>query len=94
MLLNLTKELPLNSPIDEVCKLLRDPPRLTGLLSGVENVTTLNDESVEAYAAKVAEKVGPFKITSRSGCPRLRTLSRTPPIRLSTTKAAPSTRGT
>ena len=62
MLLKLTEELPLNAPIDEVWKLLRDMPRLTGLLPGVENVAALNEEGVEAYAANVSEKVGPFKI--------------------------------
>lgn len=63
MLLKLTEELPLNAPIDEVWKLLRDTPRLTGLLPGVENVTPLNEEGVEAYAARVSERVGPFKVT-------------------------------
>jgi len=63
MLLKLTEELPLSAPIDEVWKLLRDTPRLTGLLPGVENVATLNEEGVEAYAARVSEKVGPFKVT-------------------------------
>jgi carbon monoxide dehydrogenase subunit G len=63
MLLELTEELTLNAPIDEVWKLLRDTPRLTGLLPGVENVASLNEEDVEAYAATVSEKVGPFKIT-------------------------------
>jgi len=63
MLLNLTEELPLNAPIDEVWKLLRDTPRLAGLLPGVESVAPLNEEGVEAYAAKVSEKVGPFKVT-------------------------------
>jgi len=62
MLLKLTEELPLNAPIDEVWKLLRDAPRLTSLLPGVENVTPLNEEGVEAYAASVSEKIGPFKI--------------------------------
>ena len=63
MLLKLTEELPLNASIDEVWKLLRDTPRLTGLLPGVEGVAQLNEEGVEAYAAKVTEKIGPFKIT-------------------------------
>jgi carbon monoxide dehydrogenase subunit G len=63
MLLKLTEELQLNAPIDEVWKLLRDTPRLTGLLPGVENVAALNEEGVEAYAARVSEKVGPFKVT-------------------------------
>jgi len=63
MLLNLTEELPLNAPIDEVWKLLRDTPRLTGLLPGVENIAALNEAGVEAYSASVSEKVGPFKVT-------------------------------
>jgi carbon monoxide dehydrogenase subunit G len=62
MLLKLTEELPLNAPIEEVWKLLRDTPRLTSLLPGVENVVAL-EEGVEAYAARVSEKVGPFKVT-------------------------------
>jgi carbon monoxide dehydrogenase subunit G len=63
MLLKLTEELPLNAPIDEVWKLLRDTPRLTCLLPGVENVARLEEDGVEAYAARVSEKIGPFKIT-------------------------------
>jgi carbon monoxide dehydrogenase subunit G len=63
MLLKLAKELVLNAPIDEVWSLLRDMPRLTGLLPGVENVESLNEAGVEGYAARVSEKVGPFKLT-------------------------------
>lgn len=63
MLLKLTEELPLNASIDQVWKLLRDTPRLTGLLPGVENVARLMDDINEAYSAKVSEKIGPFKIT-------------------------------
>jgi carbon monoxide dehydrogenase subunit G len=63
MLLKLTEDLPLNAPIEEVWKLLRDTPRLTGLLPGVENVAALNEAGVEAYAARVSEKIGPFTIT-------------------------------
>src|SRR6202521_5013386 len=63
MLLKLTEELPLNATIDEVWKLLRDTPRLTRLLPGVENVAALNEVGMEAYAASVSEKIGPFKIT-------------------------------
>ena len=63
MLLKLTEELPLNASIDEVWKLLRDTPRLTSFLPGVENVAALSEENVEAYAAIVSEKVGPFKLT-------------------------------
>jgi carbon monoxide dehydrogenase subunit G len=63
MLLKLAEELALDAPIDEVWKLLRDTPRLTGLLPEVENVTRINEEGAEAYAARVSEKIGPFKIT-------------------------------
>ena len=63
MLLKLAEELALSAPVDEVWKLLRDTPRLTGLLPGVENVARVNEEGAEAYAAAVSEKIGPFKIT-------------------------------
>lgn len=63
MLLKITEELPLDAPRDEVWKLLRDTPRLTALLPGVESVTSLNEAGVEAYSAKASDKVGPFKIT-------------------------------
>jgi carbon monoxide dehydrogenase subunit G len=63
MLLKLTEELPLNATIDEVWKLLRDTPRLTRLLPGVKTVAALNEDGVEAYATRVTENVGPFKIT-------------------------------
>jgi carbon monoxide dehydrogenase subunit G len=62
MLLKLAEELLLDAPLDEVWKLLRDTPRLTGLLPGVENVTPLQQEGTEAYSATVSEKIGPFKI--------------------------------
>jgi len=63
MLLKLTEELPLDASIEEVWNLLRDTPRLARLLPGVDNVAPLNEEGVEAYAANVSEKIGPFKIT-------------------------------
>jgi carbon monoxide dehydrogenase subunit G len=63
MLLKLAEELALNAPIDEVWSLLRDTSRLTGLLPGVENVESLNKAGVEGYAARVSEKIGPFKLT-------------------------------
>ena len=63
MLLQLTEELPLNAPLDQVWKLLRDTSRFTRLLPGVEDVLRLKDDRNEAYAAKVSEKIGPFKIT-------------------------------
>src|SRR5258706_12273216 len=65
MLLKLAEDLALNAPIDEVWRLLRDTSRLTGLLPGVENVESLNEAGVEGYAAKVSEKVGPFKLTMK-----------------------------
>jgi carbon monoxide dehydrogenase subunit G len=63
VLLKLAEELPLNAPVDQVWKLLRDTPRLTGLLPGVENVVPLKEDGSEAYGASVSEKIGPFKIT-------------------------------
>jgi carbon monoxide dehydrogenase subunit G len=63
MLLKLAEELALNATVEEVWKLLRDTPRLTSLLPGVENVAALQEEGVEAYAARMSEKVGPFKLT-------------------------------
>jgi carbon monoxide dehydrogenase subunit G len=62
MLLKLAEEFPLSATVDEVWKLLRDTPRLTGLLPGVEYVAPLNEEGKEAYSAKVSERIGPFKI--------------------------------
>ena len=63
MLLKLAEELPLNATVDQVWKLLRDTPRLTSLLPGIENVVRLKEDGNEAYAAVVSEKIGPFKIT-------------------------------
>ena len=63
MLLKLAEELTLNASLDEVWKLLRNAPRLTSLLPGVESVAPLNEDGKEAYAAKVSERIGPFKIT-------------------------------
>ena len=63
MLLKLTEDVPINASIDEVWNLLRDTPRLARLLPGVDNVAPLNEEGVEAYAASLSEKIGPFKIT-------------------------------
>jgi uncharacterized protein len=63
MLLKLAEELSLGASVDEVWKLLRDTPRLTGLLPGVESIAPLPEEGKEAYAAKVSDRIGPFKIT-------------------------------
>jgi carbon monoxide dehydrogenase subunit G len=62
MLLKLAEDLALSASIEEVWRLLRDTSRLTGLLPGVETVAPLNEEGKESYAAKVSEKIGPFKI--------------------------------
>jgi carbon monoxide dehydrogenase subunit G len=63
VLLKLAEELPLNAPVEEVWKLLRDTPRLAGLLPGVGAVVRMKDDGSEAYAASVSDKIGPFKIT-------------------------------
>ena len=63
MLLKMAEDLPLNAPIEQVWKLLRDTPRFAGLLPGVGDVVAMTDDGNEAYAAKVSEKIGPFKIT-------------------------------
>ena len=63
MLLKVAEELLLNAPVEEVWKLLRDTPRLAGLLPGVESVALLNEAEQQAYTATVREKIGPFKIT-------------------------------
>ena len=63
MLLNLTEELHLEAPPEEVWKLLRDTERLARLLPGVETVKALEESGVEAYAATVHDKIGPFKVT-------------------------------
>ena len=63
MLLKIHEYLTLDASVEDVWRLLRDTPRLAGLLPGVEGVTQLATEGAEAYAAKVSEKIGPFKIT-------------------------------
>ncbi len=63
MLLNLSEELPFRAPAAGVWNLLRDTPRLTALLPGVENVSRIEEPGVEAYSARVSEKIGPFKIS-------------------------------
>jgi carbon monoxide dehydrogenase subunit G len=50
------------SPVN-VWSLLRDTPRLTGLMPGVESVLPLNNGGSEAYLAKVSDKIGPFRVT-------------------------------
>ena len=63
MLLNVVEDLHLEADREEVWRLLRDTQRLAGLLPGVESVTPLAGASGESYAAKVIEKVGPFKVS-------------------------------
>jgi carbon monoxide dehydrogenase subunit G len=63
MLLNLVEDLHLEASPETVWRLLRDTPRLAGLLPGVENVKPLDEAGVEAYDATVQDKIGPFKIT-------------------------------
>ena len=63
MQLNVLENLLLPAGPQEIWRLLRDTQRLAGLLPGVESVTPVANASGEAYAAKVAERVGPFKIT-------------------------------
>jgi carbon monoxide dehydrogenase subunit G len=63
MLLKVEEILPLSAPIEQVWNLLRDTPRLTGLLPGVDSVAPLNEEGKESYSAKVSDRIGPFKIT-------------------------------
>lgn len=61
--MKLAEELPIDAAVPEVWKLLRDTPRLTALLPGVENVMPLLEGGSEAYSASVADRIGPFKIT-------------------------------
>lgn len=63
MLLNVAEDLHLEASPADVWKLLRDTKRLAGLLPGVETVTALDEPGVEAYAARVHDKIGPFKVT-------------------------------
>ncbi|MGH9678613.1 MAG: CoxG family protein, partial [Candidatus Acidiferrales bacterium] len=63
MLLKVAEDLTLNAPVDEVWRLLRDTPRLTGLLPGVESVAPMQEDGKESYAARVTDRIGPFKIT-------------------------------
>ncbi len=62
MLLNLAEDLHLDASAGDVWKLLRDTPRLAGLLPGVESVKLLDELGAEAYAVTVHEKIGPFKV--------------------------------
>ena len=63
MLVKLNESVQLDAPPEHVWKLLRDTPRLAGLLPGVESVNRVENGVGEAYTAKVSDKIGPFKIT-------------------------------
>jgi uncharacterized protein len=64
MLMKLTESLQLDASPDDVWTLLRDTPRFTGLLPGIESVARIEDsEGAEAYAATASDKIGPFKVT-------------------------------
>lgn len=63
MQLKVSEELLLDASPEDVWKLLRDTPRLTGLLPGVESVKPLDEPGVEAYAATASDRIGPFKVT-------------------------------
>ena len=63
MLLNLAEDLHVQAPPADVWRLLRDTPRLAGLLPGVESVQARDGSDAEAYDAVVHDKVGPFKVT-------------------------------
>src|SRR5437879_12048173 len=64
MLMKRSESLQLDASPEDVWNLLRDTPRLTGLLPGVESVERMEDsEGAEAYAASASDKIGPFKVT-------------------------------
>ena len=63
MLLKVTEDLLLDAGPEAVWKLLRDTPRFTALLPGVESFTPIDAAGTEAYAAKVSDRIGPFKVT-------------------------------
>lgn len=67
MLLNISERLELEVPIREVWALLRDVPRLTLLVPGVEKLEIDESASEEAYVAYVTEKIGPFRLSMRLG---------------------------
>ena len=63
MLVKLNESVHLDGSPENVWKLLRDTPRLAGLLPGVESVKPIENRESETYAATVSDKIGPFKIT-------------------------------
>jgi len=65
MLVKLEERLHLDASAHDIWKLLRDTPRLTGLLPGVESVAVLDEPGAEAYVATVNDKIGPFKVTMK-----------------------------
>ena len=62
MLLRVCEELNVDASPEDVWRVLRDTPRLAGLLPGVESVTPLNEPGVEAYQASAGDRIGPFKV--------------------------------
>lgn len=62
MLLKVSEELSIDAASEDVWKFLRDTPRLAALLPGVENIASLGEPGVEAYAAIASDKIGPFKL--------------------------------
>jgi carbon monoxide dehydrogenase subunit G len=81
MLLKISEELHLQVAPGDAWKLLRDTPRLAGLLPGVEAVAALNEDGAEAYAAKASDRIGPFKVAMNV---EVRITETTEPSRLST----------
>lgn len=62
MVVNVAENLELRAGPAEVWGLLRDVQRLAGMVPGVQAVEAIDSSEAEGYAAKVAEKVGPFKV--------------------------------
>ena len=62
MLLNLSEDLRLAAPPDEVwkCCAIR---RASRAVAGSGKRKALDERGGEAYAARVSEKIGPFKVT-------------------------------
>jgi uncharacterized protein len=65
MLVKMEERLHLDASAHDVWRLLRDTPRLAGLLPGVESVAPLDEPGTEAYGATVKDRIGPFKITMK-----------------------------
>ena len=69
MLVKFEEHLHVDASAADTWKLLRDMPRLTGLLPRVDSVAPLNEPGGEpgneAYTATVNDKIGPFKVTMK-----------------------------